>query len=163
MKPSLILLSLLLLGASVLLLTACREKEPEPAGSETADPTEDGEITFVNKVETTDVWILPDTEKNRDLPYSTPTIDELETDGESSLSLSSLGGPGKYVIHMFSADGMYYGADEVPLEAGYTLTFRRQDWGWALDVADRDGKLVDSLEVFGAMWAGDGGGDELDG
>ena len=88
--------------------------------------------------------------------------------GEISLSLEALGGPGRYVIHMFDADGMYFGVNEVPLEAGYTLRFRRQDYGCVLDITNKDGKPVDSLDVFGAMWAGDGGDDledsgEIDG
>ena len=107
----------------------------------------------------TDLWILPDTEENRQLPFSTPTVDELAGGGEVSLSLEALGGPGRYAIHMFDADGMYFGVNEVPLEAGYTLRFRRQDYGCVLDITDRDGKQVDSLDVFGAMWAGDGGDD----
>ena len=142
------ILTVLLVGAAFLF--GCRKKEP------------DDDILFINEVEQTDVWILPDTEANRDLPYSTPTIDELEENGQSRLSLQALGGPGMYVVHMFAAEGMYYGVYEVPLEAGYTLKFRRQDWGWMLDVTDKHGKDVASLEVFGAMWAGDGGGDELD-
>ena len=147
-------LAALLVGATILF--GCRA-EIKDVGT-----TDNDDILFINEVEQTDVWILPDTEANRDLPYSTPTIDELEENGQSRLSLQELGGPGMYVVHMFAAEGMYYGVYEVPLEAGYTLRFRRQDWGWMLDITDKHGKDVASLEVFGAMWAGDGGGDELD-
>ena len=166
MKPAFILLTTLLLGASacLLLFSGCKKEEAENG----PDPADSGEILFVNELAETDLWILPDTEENRQLPYSTPTVDDLARGGEVSLSLEALGGPGLYTVHMFDADGMYFGVNEVPLEAGYTLRFRRQDYGLVLDITDKDGKPVDSLDVFGAMWAGDGGDDledsgEIDG
>ncbi|MBE6726512.1 MAG: hypothetical protein E7576_15190 [Ruminococcaceae bacterium] len=163
MKPSLLILASLLIGAAAFLLAGCRKNAPD-VGVNPETPTVGGaesadEILFVNEVEKTDVWILPDTEENRDLPYSTPTVNDLEENGEIRLSLSSLGGPGTYVVHMFSEDGMYYGAAGVPIEGGYTLRFRRQDWSWTLEVSDGLGNPVGSYEVFGAMWAGDGGDD----
>ena len=159
MKPAFILLSALLLGACacLLVLSGCKKEEAET--DQTPKPADSGEIRFVNELTETDLWILPDTEENRQLPSGTPTVNDLAREGEVALSLEALGGPGLYAVHMFDADGMYFGAAEVPLEAGYTLRFRRQDYGWVLDITDRDGKPVDTLDVFGAMWAGDGGDD----
>ncbi len=115
-----------------------------------------GTVTFINEVEETDVWILPDTEENRELPYSRPTIDDLALNGTSDVSLEA---DGDYVIHMFSSDGMYYGVEGVALRAGDTVRFVRQGFGCALEVTDGEGDPVSSYEVFGAMWAGDGGDD----
>ena len=113
-------------------------------------------VSFINEVEETDVWILPDTEENRKLPYSSPTIDDLALNGTSDVSLEA---DGDYVIHMFSSDGMYYGVEGVALRAGDTVRFVRQGFGFALEVTDGEGDPVSSYEVFGAMWDGDGGDD----
>ena len=115
-----------------------------------------GTVTFINEVEETDVWILPDTEENRKLPYSRPTIDDLALNGTSEVSLEA---EGDYVFHMFASGGMYYGVEGVALRAGGTVRFVRQGFEFALEVTGGEGNPVSSYEVFGAMFDGASGDD----
>ena len=163
MKQYAIFFLCLLIGACSLIFCGCikvKPADPDPPGSDEpaipAAPAEDdgSVITFINKREETDVWILPDTDENRKLSlWGTPTIKALGEGKQAELSLSALGGPGMYVIHMINPDDMYYGVSEVRIEAGYTLVFRTGDWvgAYELEVRDADGETVKVYEVFGAM------------
>jgi hypothetical protein len=159
LKQSAIFFLCLLIGACTLIFHGCikvKPADPDPPGSVEPAPAEDdgSVITFVNEREETDIWILPDTDENRKLSlWGAPTIDDLGEGKQAELSLSALGGPGLYVIHMINPDGMYYGVSEVRIEAGYTLVFRTGDWvgAYELEVRDADGETVKVYEVFGAM------------
>ncbi|MBQ1356122.1 MAG: hypothetical protein IIY72_06535, partial [Solobacterium sp.] len=84
-----------------------------------------GTITFVNEVTDTDVWILADTEENRKTTvWGTPAVRGLKVNTETEAQLCEPAENGLYLIRMISAGKMYFSADDVVLEDGWTIRFR---------------------------------------
>ena len=111
-------------------------------------------ITFINEVEETDLWILPDTAENRKLSlWGTATAADVN-DGEARpITLEGFESPAQAVLHMITMDEMYFGVTDVPLADGYTLRFIADpEWPavWYLQVTDAEGAEIAMLEVFGA-------------
>ena len=114
----------------------------------------DGAVTFVNGArEAADVWLIPDTEANRKTSlWGKAMIPDLESDGSARISLTKMGGPGVYLLRMIDTDEMYYEANGVRIEDGYTLRLKDGEHFGAmvLEVTDASGTVVSEYEVF---WA----------
>ncbi len=143
-----------LLTACMLILSAAgctHEEEPAPEGPAA------GTVTFINEVTDTDIWILADTEGNRKTTvWGTPAVRGLITGAETEVQLCEPAESGRYLIRMISAKKMYFSADDVVLQDGWTVRFRAGEYvndnpvSWALEVTDVNGNPVETYEVFGA-------------
>ena len=128
-----------------------REEEPAP------EVPAAGTVIFVNEVTDTDVWILAGTEENRKTTvWGTPAVRGLKVNTETEAQLCEPAENGLYLIRMISAGKMYFSADDVALEDGWTMRFRVGEYyndnpvSWVLEVTDTEGNPVETYEVFGA-------------
>ncbi|MBQ1319978.1 MAG: hypothetical protein IIY53_07090 [Solobacterium sp.] len=128
-----------------------RAEEPAPEAPAA------GTVIFVNEVTDTDVWILADTEENRKTTvWGTPAVRGLKVNTETEAQLCEPAENGLYLIRMISAGKMYFSADDVVLEDGWTIRFRVGKYyndhpvSWVLEVTDTEGNPMETYEVFGA-------------
>ena len=141
------------LTLSALVWWGCRTKEPAPETTSVLYAGEGPSITVVNELKESDFWILPDTEANRKTSlWGKAAIAGLGLNETCRLSLTALGGPGDYHLRAITPDGMYFSASGVTLEDGYVLTLKNGGFvgAYLLEVADADGVLVETYQVFGA-------------
>lgn len=132
---------------TLLLLGSCQTKEPNNMTS-----NKQGTVTFINEVKDADVWILPDTQANRKTTlWGTATAAKVKT-GESRVApLTEPGDDGLYLFRMIDADGFYYSANGVKLQANWSVTIRADDpHTVTLEVTDETGTLQNTYAVFSA-------------
>ena len=129
---------------SMLLLCGCKANRAAPANDKT--------VTFLNGVTDADVWILPDTEANRKTTvWGTATASGVKTDESRQTPLCDAGDDGLYLIRMIDADHIFYSADGVALESGWTLRVSGTDLrAVTAEVTDENGALQRTYEVFAA-------------
>ncbi|MCR5006573.1 MAG: hypothetical protein K6A77_11795 [Clostridiales bacterium] len=155
------LLPLLCLLTAILFCGCTRRGTPvsEPTSSEDmspadTDPGREITLSFVNEVEETDVWILPDTPENRKLSlWGTATMGDVKKDENRRVSLRVPADADRFLLHMITPDQMYFGVSDLPLETGCTLRFYKETdpyLVWYVEVLDADGTSQGSFEVFGA-------------
>ena len=137
----------------LLLCCACGAEE-NPADPGPAEPAgEDVFITFRSEITTADIWLLPRTEQNlHSSLWGTATLPQLAGGTEAQVSLTALGGPGVYILRAIDENEIFYEADELELEAGYTLCLSESDdpWTVTLEVTDSACAPVASYDVFAA-------------
>ena len=129
------------------LLCGCKSEEPGNAGI-TGKQT----VTQINKVCDADVWILPETEKNRkSTVWGTATAAKVK-EGESRIApLCEPGDDGLYLFRMIDNNQFYYSADGITLQDGWTLQISGDDLrSLAIEVADENGVVISTYEVFAA-------------
>ena len=108
-------------------------------------------VTVINEVKDADIWIMKDTEEVRKTSvWGTATFGKLGKDKQATRTISELGGPGLCAFRMIDKDKIYYSANEVKLEAGYTLKITGSDFECILEVTEADGKTKQTYEVFSA-------------
>ena len=146
---------------TIKLLTACilavlaagciRAEEPAPE-----EPAA-GTVIFINEVTDTDVWILANTEENRKTTvWGTPTVRGMKVNTETEAQLCAPAEDGLYLIRMISARKIYFSADGVALQNGWTVRFKVGKYyndnpvSWVLEVTDTEGNPMETYEVFGA-------------
>ena len=129
---------------SMLLLCGCKANHTAPAN--------DKAVTFVNGVTDADVWLLPDTEANRKTTvWGTATLSGVKTDESRQTPLCEAGDGGLYLIRMIDADHIYYSANGVALESGWTVRIAGADLrSVTAEVTDETGALQRTYEVFAA-------------
>ena len=129
---------------SMLLLCGCKANHTAPAN--------DKAVTFVNGVTDADVWLLPDTEANRKTTvWGTATASGVKTDESRQTPLCEAGDGGLYLIRMIDADHIYYSANGVALESGWTVRIAGADLrSVTAEVTDETGALQRTYEVFAA-------------
>lgn len=109
-------------------------------------------ITFINEVKEADVWILPETEKNlKTTVWGTATILGIKTDESRKAPLSDAGDTGLYIIRMIDTDNIFYSADGIRLESGWTVRVTGEDLqSVKVEVIGENGVLKNTYEVFAA-------------
>ncbi|MEE0958060.1 MAG: hypothetical protein UH734_08285, partial [Ruminococcus sp.] len=109
-------------------------------------------VTFVNRVNETDLWILPKTEKNlKTTVWGTAAASKVKTGESRQVPLCDPGDGGLYLIRMIDTDSFYYSANDVALEAGWTIEIKQNDThGATAEVKDENGALKKTYEVFSA-------------
>ena len=129
---------------SMLLLCGCKANHTAPAN--------DKAVTFVNGVTDADVWLLPDTEANRKTTlWGAATASGVKTDESRQTPLCEAGDDGLYLIRMIDADHIYYSANGVALESGWTVRIAGADLrSVTAEVTDETGALQCTYEVFAA-------------
>ena len=118
---------LLCLIALALFCSCNTTKESEPMVTTAAR-----NITIVNSVHEADIWILPAGESRQ-------------------AGIGKPGDDGHYLFRMIDTDKWYYSSENLVLEDGWTLEIKQEsDHVYVIGVADKDGTLKASYEVFAA-------------
>ena len=114
-----IVLLILILSAVVLFACASGRRTSEDA-LEVA-PEEIITISFVNSIQTADVWIIPDTEENRKTSvWGTADLKNAEPEKEYSVPIQRNDGD-TYLLRMIDKDHTYYESKSIMLKEGYSV------------------------------------------
>lgn len=129
---------------TMLLLCGCKASRTASASNKT--------VTFINEVTDADVWILPETEENlKTTLWGTATVSEIKTGESRKAPLCDAGETGLYIIRMIDADNIFYSADGITLEAGWTVRVTGNDLkSVTAEVTDENGVLKNTYDVFAA-------------
>ena len=109
-------------------------------------------ISFTNGVQEADVWILPMTEENlKTTMWGTATAKSVKTGESRKTPLCKAGDEGQYIFRMIDTDEMYYSANGIKLEAGWTAEVKGDELNSiTLEVKNADGEVDATYEVFAA-------------
>ena len=109
-------------------------------------------VTFINGVKAADVWILPETEENlKTTLWGTATVSGIKKNESREALLCEGGDDGLYIIRMIDTDNIYYSADGIMLEEGWTVHITGNDlYSVTVEVTDGNGVLKNTYEVFAA-------------
>ena len=140
----------------VLTLFACRkQEEAKPEETETSTTGEMMKIRFVNEVEDTDLWILPQTEKNlKTSLWGTATVAMLKKEDAIEVVIEETSDH-LYILRLIDQRGALYSANDFELHDGDTIVFDAIDDDFVrarLTLLDKEGKEVKvAEEVFEGM------------
>ena len=149
-------LKILLCLFLVLTLFACqKQEETKPEDTETSTTGEMMKIRFVNEVEDTDLWILPQTEKNlKTSLWGTATVAMLKKEDAIEVAIEETSDH-LYILRLIDQRGALYSANDFELHDGDTIVFDAIDDDFVrarLTLLDKDGKEVKVVEeVFEGM------------
>lgn len=130
-----------------LLLYGCRAQEQG-----NSEITSGKTVTVLNEVTDADIWILPDTDKNRKTSvWGTATVSKLPTSESCQAPLCEPGSTGLYLLRMIDTESFYYSANGVMLEDGWTMRISGDGFlSTVLEVTDENGVLQNTYDVFTA-------------
>ena len=140
----------------VLTLFACQKQgEIKPEETETSTTGEMMKIRFVNEVEDTDLWILPQTEKNlKTSLWGTATVAMLKKEDAIEVAIEETSDH-LYILRLIDQRGALYSANDFELHDGDTIVFDAIDDDFVrarLTLLDKEGKEVKvAEEVFEGM------------
>lgn len=142
-----------LLGGMVMLLFGCgknkKNVEPDSQPSNTVE-TPTIEITVLNQINTADIWVIPDIEKNRKTTvWGTATLSKLDVE-TSTVAYISESSDGMYLIRMIDENQMFYSADAVQLENNQSIVIREDAESRIaiIEVYDAQGTKISEYEMF---------------
>jgi len=129
---------------TMLLLGGCSAKSTDSVNNKT--------VNFVNGVRDADIWILPETEENlKTTLWGTATASGVKKNESCKAPLCDAGDDGLYIIRMIDTDNIFYSADGIALEAGWTVRITGEDLqSVKVEVTDENGALKNTYEVFAA-------------
>ena len=139
-----------------LTLFACqKQEEAKPEDTETSTTGEMMKIRFVNEVEDTDLWILPQTEKNlKTSLWGTATVAMLKKEDAIEVAIEETSDH-LYILRLIDQRGALYSANDFELHDGDTIVFDAIDDDFVrarLTLLDKEGKEVKVAEdVFEGM------------
>lgn len=109
-------------------------------------------VTFINGVTNADVWIMPDTEKNRKTTlWGAATVPKIKTGESRQAPLCESGDKGLYIIRMIDDEGFFYSCIGIELEDGCTVNIKENDSSFvSAEITDRNGVVKNTYEVFSA-------------
>lgn len=114
-------------------------------------------VTFLNAVETADVWILPQTEENvKSSLWGTATIGKLGAGEQREVGIDETDGAETYIIRIIDDDHAYYAVKDVRLGDGYSIRFQTSDTKYdaVIEIVDADENVLTAepafVGVFGA-------------
>ena len=149
-------LKILLCLFLALTLFACqKQEEAKPEDTETSTTGEMMKIRFVNEVEDTDLWILPQTEKNlKTSLWGTATVAMLKKEDAIEVAIEKTSDH-LYILRLIDQRGALYSANDFELHDGDTIIFDAIDDDFVrarLALLDKEGKEVKVAEdVFEGM------------
>lgn len=142
-----------LLGGMVMLLFGCGKNKknvgPDSQPSNTAE-TPTIEITVLNQINTADIWVIPDIEKNRKTTvWGTATLSKLDVE-TGTVAYISESSDGMYLIRMIDENQMFYSADAVQLENNQSIVIREDAESriTIIEVYDAQGTKISEYEMF---------------
>ncbi len=116
------------------------------------------DVTFVNQVETADVWILPQTEENlKTSLWGTATIGALAKGEQEAVRVIEGYDGEPFMLRVIDEDHALYSANDLELQDGYTIVFKSEvsKFDAVVQVLDGDGQVVFTKEAFtGVLGAG---------
>ena len=138
--------SVMLCLFTLLLFCNCNTKE-----SETVPVTYDRTIALINSVNEADIWILPKTEENlKTTLWGTATVGKMQLHESREVQLEAPADNGLYIFRMIDTDKMYYSAEDIIIEDGWTLEIKGESINSvSIDVTDKDGNTT-TYEVSAA-------------
>lgn len=109
-------------------------------------------VTFVNGGTDADVWILPQTEQNlKTTVWGTATLSKVKGGENRQAVLCEPGDGGLYIFRMIDAEGFFYSANGLALEAGWTLQISGDELSsLSLEIRDGAGAVKDTYDLFAA-------------
>jgi len=130
----------------VLTLFACqKQEEGKPEETETSTTGEMMKIRFVNEVEDTDLWILPQTEKNlKTSLWGTATVAMLKKEDAIEVAIEETSDH-LYILRLIDQRGALYTANDFELHDGDTIVFDAIDDDFVrarLTLLDKDGNVL---------------------
>ncbi|MBQ7625383.1 MAG: hypothetical protein IJS65_08940 [Clostridia bacterium] len=145
---------LIALSLSLCMLFGCGKKgKPEKTEPE-KEPEIVRTVTFINRVENTDVWILPQTKENLDTTlWGKATAGKVAKDEERAVGLTAPGDGDKYIFRMIDEDEMYYEANGLILPDGCRVEIKHGEDGpmsYIITVTDENGENAVTYDVFAA-------------
>lgn len=108
-------------------------------------------VTFVNNVETADVWVLPQTDENlKSSLWGTASAKNLEANTQCDIALSKADEQELYIVNIIDADHTYYSAKNLRLDDGYVIRFTTEDskYDAYIEVLDADGAVLSKQAAF---------------
>ena len=147
--------TLLCLFLALTLFACQKQEEDKPEETETSTTGEMMKIRFVNEVEDTDLWILPQTEKNlKTSLWGTATVAMLKKEDAIEAAIEETSDH-LYILRLIDQRGALYSANDFELHDGDTIVFDAIDDDFVrarLALLDKEGKEVKvAEEVFEGM------------
>lgn len=109
----------------------------------------DRTVTVINGIKEADIWILPKTEENlKTTLWGKAVAGKVKENESRQAILSKPGDDGLYIFRMIDNDHMYYSAEDLILEAGWTLEIKGELMdNVIIEVTDKDGAVKATYEV----------------
>ena len=128
----------------ILLLCGCKASRTKTASNKT--------VTITNGVKDADIWILPETEENlKTTLWGEATVCGIKTDESCKAPLCEAGENGLYCIRMIDTDNIFYSADGIALNSGWTVRITGNDLqSIMVEVTDENDVLKNTYSVFAA-------------
>lgn len=129
-------------------LFGCSKQKPQ---SQTNVDNKVVEISILNQVAEADVWIIPDTEKNRKTSvWGKATLPKLDVQESKNAYVEVLADTDMYLIRMIDTAKMYYATDGVKLSNNQSIVIRKGNEGMlaTVEVHSDDGTLLAEYEMF---------------
>ncbi len=113
-------------------------------------------VTFINDVEETDVWVLPQTpEILKTSIWGKATLSKLGVGESAEVELVPIDENSLFIFRAIDTDDALYRQNDIMLKSGYTLKFYSKEDEefdgmliFLLDVLDEKGNVLSSEEVF---------------
>ena len=111
-----------------------------------------GTFTVINDVKEADIWILPETDKNKNTSvWGKATASKVKTGENREVSLCEPGDNGYYILRMIDSDSFFYSSNGIELKSDYTLRIKETDSKKIVaETLDEKGVLINSYDVFSA-------------
>ncbi len=138
---------LIVISVLALLLCGCQTKEQNNMNN-----SDNKTVLFINGVNDADVWILPQTKANlKTTVWGKATASKVKKGESRQAPLCEAGDNGHFLFRMIDTDSFYYSANDLALEADWTLEIKENDSrDITLIVTDKNGELKNKYEVFAA-------------
>lgn len=139
-------IALALVLAAVFALASCGKNAKEQNMEKTAAKT----VVFTNNIQDASIWILPETKENLETSlWGTATAADVKTGESRSVGIGEPSDGGTYIFRMIDTDEVFYSADGLTLEDGWTLQISGDDLhSVTVVVTDANGETIGAYEVF---------------
>lgn len=132
-------------------LFGCGKKNGDKPVSE--EPKNYIEINIENQITETDIWVIPDTDKNRKTSlWGTATLAKIKTGEIKSAKVEESENGDLYLIRMIDVDQMYYEANAVSIEKNQSILIRKGEGirDILVEVYNENGEKIGEYSMFSA-------------
>ncbi len=114
--------------------------------------SEEIDVVVTNELVNADIWIIPDTEKNRKASvWGSATLPEFEVMGSKEARILKINGSDDmYLIRMIDEEKMLYSVDGITLVKGQKIIIRKgsADMTAVVEVYAEDGTKINEFDMF---------------
>ena len=141
-------IALALVLAAVFALASCGKNAKEQNMEKAAAKT----VVFTNNIQDANIWILPETKENLETSlWGTASAADVKTGESRSVGIGEPSDGGTYIFRMIDADEVFYSADGLILEDGWSLQIAGADfYSITIEVSNEAGEVVGTYDVFAA-------------